>query len=105
MREENRIPFYSLGKQLKDFDERKKNPSVECEICGNFFNPKLLELYKVNDKELLLCEGCGKKLSDETSESKSELEDDEAIKILKLRYAKGEITKEEYEEIRKDLKE
>jgi uncharacterized membrane protein len=30
--------------------------------------------------------------------------DDEALKALKLRYAKGEITKEQYEQMRKELK-
>jgi len=34
-----------------------------------------------------------------------EVKEDEALKQLKLRYAKGEITKKQYEEMKKDLEE
>ena len=41
---------------------------------------------------------------DRNGKTKDILEtDDEALKVLKLRYAKGEITKEEYEQMKKDL--
>jgi len=36
-------------------------------------------------------------------ESEDATQEDEAIKVLKLRYAKGEITKEQYEQMKKDL--
>lgn len=41
--------------------------------------------------------------SNEPSNDGSRTEDDEAVKILKIRYAKGEITKEEFEQMKKDV--
>jgi len=40
----------------------------------------------------------------ETGKTKYRDEDDESLDIIKKRYAKGEITKEEFEQMKKDLK-
>jgi len=40
---------------------------------------------------------------DEISEDSSDTSEDKAYEIVRLRYAKGEITKEEYEQIKKDI--
>jgi len=42
------------------------------------------------------------KLNEKKTE-KTNAGDNEPVKILKLRYAKGEITKEEFEQMKKDL--
>ena len=40
---------------------------------------------------------------DEDSSNAETTQDDEPLKALKLRYAKGEITKEEFEQMKKDI--
>jgi len=44
-----------------------------------------------------------KEEKEETKEKEMQKSEDEALKTLKLRYAKGEITKEEYEQMKKDI--
>ncbi|MDP2838322.1 MAG: SHOCT domain-containing protein [Candidatus Moranbacteria bacterium] len=39
----------------------------------------------------------------EKRQSPSEIKEDEAMKVLRERYAKGEITKEQFEQTKKDL--
>jgi len=43
--------------------------------------------------------------NDSERAKEEEVKEDEALKQLKLRYAKGEITKKQYEEMKKDLEE
>jgi hypothetical protein len=42
---------------------------------------------------------------DDEEETEETDEEDEALKVLRMRYAKGEITREEFEQMKKDLEE
>jgi uncharacterized membrane protein len=79
--------------------KNKKQSVAECEICGELKDPRLLKVVLVDGNEFFLCEKCRNNVNEKT-EQKSQ---DEAIKIIKLRYAKGEITKEQFEQMKKDL--
>jgi uncharacterized protein YlaI len=85
---------------VKDFKNRK--PSMaECEICGKLKDTRELKVNNVDGNELYLCEQCGSRVTKKTE--KTTKTEDEILKVLKLRYAKGEITKKEYLEMKKHL--
>ncbi len=87
-----------------DIDEEYKKPSMaECELCEKLKDTRDLKLYNVEGRELYLCQKCGNKVSDKNI--KTPENEDEAIKHIRMRYAKGEITKEQYEQMKKDLRE
>jgi|APFre7841882654_1041346.scaffolds.fasta_scaffold08638_6 hypothetical protein len=85
----------------KELDEMKKNPRKECELCWKLKDMKYLKEYEVHGRGMFLCKECGDKVTGK-SKKISETED-EALNILRSRYAKGEITKEQYEQMKKDL--
>jgi len=93
----------SVSRNMNEHKQRNQDSSMaECESCEDLFSSDALEVYDVDGKELYLCEECWKKVNEKTKEiTKTE---DEAIKVIKLRYAKGEITKEEFEEMKKNLR-
>ena len=97
---DTRKPFVS--RTMNKYKQRNKDsPMAECESCEDLFNTEGLEVYYVDGKELYLCEECWKKVNEKTKEiTKTE---DEAINVLRLRYAKSEITKEGFEQMKKDL--
>jgi len=94
----------------KSFDRRtmheykqinEESTMAECESCEDLFSSDALEVYDVDGKELYLCEECGKKVVEKTKETTKT--EDEALNVLRLRFAKGEITKEEFKQMKKDL--
>lgn len=100
-KKELKLPI--IGNAVKDFKDKNQGISrVECEICGNLYNHDVLHLFEVNGNDKLLCKGCADKFSDDEKKN-SEISEEKAIEILKIRYAKGEVTKKEYEEMKKDL--
>ena len=58
----------------------------------------VITILKSSKKKSISC--CG---SSDTDKSKANVDDESAIEILKKRYAKGEITKEEFLQIKEDL--
>ena len=86
--------------------KKKMENDVKCQICGI---PKGDQhFYVVNDKDrkLIVCGRCVEPFRKEIAMKNKETiktADDESLNILKNRYAKGEITKEQYEQMRKDL--
>ena len=97
-----KMPTSVLGEVIGEFKEKnRKSSQAECEICGKLKDTRELEVTNVGSNELYLCEKC-RKLNEKKTE-KTNAGDNEPVKILKLRYAKGEITKEEFEQMKKDL--
>jgi len=86
--------------------KKKTEDDVKCQICGI---PKGDQhFYVVNDKDhkSIVCGRCVEPFRKEIAMKNKETiktADDESLNILKTRYAKGEITKEQYEQMRKDL--
>ena len=91
---------FNFISQLEDFN--KGESQAECEICGNQFNIKDFEIRKVGKNELLVCKECQNKLSNKQIKKESD-NDKDLMNLLKTRYVKGEISKKEYEEIKKEL--
>lgn len=85
----------------KELNEVRKDSEAECDLCGKLKNTKYMKVLHLDGEELFLCEKCGNQVTGK-SKKISETEDD-ALKVLKLRYAKGEITKEDYEQMKKDI--
>lgn len=85
----------------KEVNEVRKDSEAECELCGKLKNTRYMKVFNVDGEELFLCEKCGDQVTGK-SKKISETED-EALNILRSRYAKGEITKEQYEQMKKDL--
>lgn len=97
-----KMPTSVLGEVIGEFKEKnRKSSQAECEICGKLKDTRELEVTNVGSNELYLCEKC-RKLNEKKTE-KTNVGDNEPVKILKTRYAKGEITKEEFEQMKKDL--
>ena len=76
-----------------------------CQMCGK---PKgFVQFYLVtkDGKSLNVCEKCADEIEkkDKGINKNNLVNEDEVLKVLKLRYAKGEITKEQFEQMRKDL--
>ncbi len=87
---------------------RTYNSSVEgtchnsCQICGRSGNQKRFYLITEGKyKGKMVCEDCSDDI-DKEAELKNKSQD-EALKILRTRYAKGEIAKEQFEQMKKDL--
>ena len=93
-----KFSFLNTIEQYKDFHKSK----AECEVCGNQFDSKDLNVRKVGKNELFVCKDCWKKLSNELLNKESN-NDEDLLKILKTRYVKGEITKKEFEQMKKDI--
>jgi uncharacterized membrane protein len=98
------IQTYPTNSEPDKEDAYRNKPTTsiaECEICGKKGNPRKMKVVTVDDKELFLCETCTKRVS---SINKKESEDNvDVLKIIRVRYAKGEITKEQFEQMKKDL--
>ena len=101
----------STGQSVSQPETRQVEPKperkvlLECDRCGKRILPIDATYINKNGRRLTVCHDCGEKiLKDKTEDlAKKSDKEDEAIKTLKLRYAKGEITKEEYEQMKKDL--
>lgn len=70
-------------------------------------------LYSLLDEYYYICKKCGRNLSNkdnacpycqEIQKNKSNITNMSPIQILKIRYAKGELTKKEYQDMMQDLK-
>ena len=83
----------------------KKN-DVKCQICGIPKGDKHFYVVNKKDQKLIVCGKCVEPYRNEIAMKNKEIKqtsDDESLNILKTRYAKGEITKEQYEQMKKDL--
>ena len=79
----------------------------------NFLIPIfIVYFYSLLDEYYDICKKCGRTLSNkenacpycqEIQKRKSDMNNISPIEILKIRYAKGELTKKEYQEMMKDL--
>ena len=90
----------------KLFKESKERKQVEPQIT-NEPKDKSHELYDQLDKGEITMEKYAeeiKKIDEETpTENKEKSSDEEYLKVLKMRYVKGEISKEEFNEIKEEL--
>jgi len=77
----------------------------ECQMCGKPKGFDQFYLVTKGSRSLNVCEQCADEIEkeDKGSNKKTVVTEDEALKVLKLRYAKGEVTKEQYEQMKKDL--
>jgi len=91
------------SKTKENSPKKIKKSVAECEMCGHLFDTAILQLGTVNGKELLLCKTCRNKFSDKTSNAELKTDNKDPVEILKLRYARGEVTREEYGQIIKDI--
>lgn len=85
-------------------EKKKKKPlnDVHCQICGK---PKGFDQFYVvakDGKHLTVCEKCADEI-ERKDKGNNVVVEDEVLKVLKLRYAKGEITKEQFDQMKKDL--
>lgn len=90
--------------QREPLDNAKDN--VHCHICGIPRGNQ--HFYVVNDKDrkLIVCGQCVEPFRKEIAMKNKvvgQTSNDEPLNILKVRYAKGEITKEQFEQMKKDL--
>ena len=88
-------------------EEKKKRPSndVHCQICGKPKGFDQFYLVTKDGRSLNVCEQCADEIEkkDKGINQNNVVVENEFLKVLKLRYAKGEITKEEFDQMRKDL--
>jgi hypothetical protein len=105
------IQDHNRNKELKGIRQAQEHKvyhsSVDkyCQRCGKPKGFEQFYLVTKGNKSLDVCERCADEIDndDEGSNKKNDMAEDEALKILKLRYAKGEITKEQFELMKKDL--
>ena len=72
----------------------------KCQRCGR---PRGFQQFYFVDRKFI-CEQCADEVTKKSSIIKvRKNEEDESVKVLKLRYAKGEITKEQYDQMKMDL--
>jgi RNA polymerase subunit RPABC4/transcription elongation factor Spt4 len=83
------IDYFQVEKIEKKEDKKKHVKDRRCPKCG-----------KIIPFDSKVCPYCGNKFISGDSDKK---EISNSLEILKQRYAKGEITKKEFEEIKKDL--
>ena len=82
--------------------------NVFCQVCGIPKGNRHFYVVNNKDKKLLVCEQCVELYRKEIVMKNKGVEQtshDESLNILKTRYAKGEITKEQFEQMKKDLEE
>jgi len=96
-----------LKKMRQTQEHRVCHPLVkeECQMCGKPKGFDQFYLVTKGGRSLNVCEQCADEIDKEDigGNKKTEVDGDEALKVLKLRYAKGEITKEQFEQMKKDL--
>jgi hypothetical protein len=96
-----------FGKKTTEFIEEK------CKMCGKPKGSTQFYFVMKDDTKLNVCEECADEIEkeDKVKIEKSSVDDiengkeDDPLFILQLRYVQGEITKEQYEQMKKDLNE
>ena len=88
-------------------EKKKKTPNdVNCQVCGIPKGDKHFYVVNKKNQKLIVCEQCVETFRKENEMKNKVIEQksyDESLNILKTRYAKGKITKEQFEQIKKDL--
>jgi len=77
---------------------------VNCQVCGIPRGNQHFYVVNRKDEKLIVCGQCIEPFRKEIAMKNQVIEQpSEALNILKTRYAKGEITKEQFEQMKKDL--
>lgn len=74
-----------------------------CQICGKPKGFQQFFLVTKENRSLNVCEECANEVDNEDTIDETKKSNDAPLNILKTRYAKGEITKEQYDQMKKDL--
>jgi len=90
--------FLLAGLLAPEEKEYQISSMAVCGGCGKLKNRRDVKVCDVHGRKLFLCEKCVNQVTGKTPETEND-----ALKVLKLRYAKGEITKEQYEQMKKDI--
>jgi len=89
---------------MRQLHEEKPLGNVKCAICGIPKGHNRFFTVNKNNQELIVCEQCVEPYRKEIAMKNQVIEQpSEALNILKTRYAKGEITIEQFEQMKKDL--
>jgi hypothetical protein len=95
-----------VGASSSGIKQNTQSIDIKCEVCGIPKGDRHFYVVTKGNKSLKVCEQCVDKFRKDVELEKKvigQASHDESLNILKTRYAKGEITKEQFEQMKKDL--